>query len=73
MIDLACEMIPVWVYNNSIVVWFKAFYIYRIFYLLKCFVVYSLAQIKNIWDCLSAVLLINMTNGYMYSETKFSL
>lgn len=39
-----------WVYSNSVGVQFKALCIYRMFYLLKCFVIYSLAEIKNFRD-----------------------
>lgn len=65
-------MRPAWV-CNSVVVQFKAFYTYRIFYLLKCFVVYFLTQIKN-WDNgLGLRCSFNQYYyGYMYSETKFS-
>jgi len=55
-----------WVYNNSVGVQFKALCIYRIFYLLKCFVIYPLAEIKNfrdLMDYILDVLLTNMTNG----------
>lgn len=68
-------MRPVWLYNNSIVAQFKAFCIYRIFYLLKYFIIYPLAQIKNfedVMDYLLDVLLINMAEWINVFRKKFS-
>lgn len=60
------EMRHAWVYTKSVGVQFKALCICRKFYLVKCFVIYPLEQIKNFRDLMNYfldILLINMTKG----------